>query len=82
MRLLTAVSQVRVLFGAPKNKALLSEVLCFLCLCPQDTTSFDRLRSTSFFAKQKHHSALADTKRGCLTANSIVISTNVWYNYF
>ena len=26
----------------------------FLCLCPQDTTSFDRLRSTSFRAEREH----------------------------
>jgi len=41
-----------------KNKDTIFIVSFFLCLCPQDTTSFDRLRSTSFFAKQKHHSAL------------------------
>ena len=60
----------------PKKKHFLLGSVFFLCLCPQDTTSFDRKRSTSFFANQKHHSALADTKRGCLTANSVVLRTN------
>ena len=42
-----------------KIKTRFLSCLYFLCLCPQDTTSFDRLRSTSFFATRKHHSVLA-----------------------
>ena len=40
-----------------KNKDTMKVVSLFLCLCPQDTTSF--------FAERRHHSAIADTKRGC-----------------
>jgi len=43
-------------------------VLCFLCLCPQDTTSFDRLRSTSFRLRTQNEVALC--------ANSVVLRTN------
>jgi len=50
----------------PKIKALRKKCFYFCVCVRKDTTSFDRLRSTSFFAKQKHHSALADTKR-CYT---------------
>ena len=59
-----------------KKKDTIKSCLFFLCLCPQDTTSFARLLVTSFRAEREHRSALADTKRGCLTANSVVLCTN------
>ncbi len=44
-------------------------VFCFLYLCPQGTTSFDRLRSTSFRAKKEH-------PKKARTQNGVVLHTN------
>ena len=69
-----------------KNKALLRKCF-FFCVCVrQDTTSFDRLRSTSFRVKREHRSALADTKwcytlrckRGCLRQTVPSFAQTMW----
>ena len=63
--------------GAKKKHFLLGSVF-FLCLCPQDTTSFGRLRSISFRAKQEHRCTLAYTKRGCLRQTVLCFAQTMW----
>ncbi len=57
-----------------RNKDLLRQVLIFLCLCPQGhnivlseaKTSFDRLRSTSFYYKRTQNE-IASRRKQCYT---------------
>ena len=57
MRLLTAVSQVRVLFGAPKNKALLRKGFIFIqsegLVCNRRQAYVIRLHSKRYVIKSQ-----------------------------
>ena len=51
-----------------KNKAVLSQVLIFLCLCPQGTTSFCNFSCKHHFEHSENIIVRkADTKRSCAT---------------
>ena len=63
---LSGTARVKVVGSSPtggaKNKRTTSVVLLFLCLCPQDTTSFCNSVANIIWPIGQHHSALADTK--------------------
>ena len=58
-----------------KKQSTSSEVLCFLCLCPQDTTSFCGETANIIWPTGQHHCPLADAKR-CGFANDVMLYIN------
>ena len=59
-------------FGIAKQKGLAKASLFCLCLCPQDTTSFCNFSCKHHFEHSENIVVReTDTKRSCLTTNSV-----------